>query len=132
MAACWCLFAVSPHFFWARPSLLKILPDGQPVQLTHDSFYKMSPVFSTDGARIAYTTVDPEAGWDTWVVPTLGGEPQPWLRNASGLVWVGPRQVMFSKISKSPHMGVAVAEESRIGERDVYVPAAKLGMAHPS
>lgn len=111
---------------------VKILPDGQPVQLTHDSFYKMSPVFSPDGARIAYTTVDPRFGWDTWMVPTLGGEPQTWLRNASGLVWTGPHQVMFSTIRKPPHMGIVAAEESRVGERDVYVPAEEPGMAHRS
>ena len=111
---------------------IKMLPDGQPVQLTHDSLDKMSPVFSPEAARIAYTTVDPQLGWDTWVVPTLSGEPQPWLRNASGLVWTGPQQVMFSKIRKSPQMGIVAAEESRIGERDVYVPAEEPGMAHRS
>jgi hypothetical protein len=45
----------------------------------------MGPAFSPDGVRIAYTVADPKFHWDTWVVPTLGGEPQPWLRNASGL-----------------------------------------------
>jgi Tol biopolymer transport system component len=120
-------------FFGPGQVYVKILPDGQPVQLTHDSFYKMSPAFSPDGARIAYTTVNPtQFVWDTWVVPTLGGESQPWLRNASGLVWTGPHQVMFSKIRKSPHMGIVAAEESRVGERDVYVPAEEPGMAHRS
>lgn len=119
-------------FFGPGQVYVKMLPDGQPVQLTHDSLDKMSPVFSPDGARIAYSTVDPQLGWDTWVVPTLGGEPQPWLRNASGLVWTGPKQVMFSNVRKSPHMGIVAAEESRIGERDVYVPAEEPGMAHRS
>ena len=119
-------------FFGPGQVYVKMLPDGQPVQLTHDTLDKMSPVFSPDGSRIAYTTVDPQLGWDTWMVPTLGGEPQPWLRNASGLVWTGPKQVMFSKIRKSPHMGIVAAEESRIGERDVYVPAEEPGMAHRS
>ena len=119
-------------FFGPGQVYVKMLPDGQSVQLTHDTLDKMSPVFSPDGSRIAYTTVDPQLGWDTWMVPTLGGEPQPWLRNASGLVWTGPKQVMFSKIRKSPHMGIVAAEESRIGERDVYVPAEEPGMAHRS
>lgn len=127
------VFIRGPYtFFGPGQVYVKMLPDGQPVQLTHDSLDKMSPVFSPDGARIAYTTVDPQFDWDTWVVPTLGGEPQPWLRNASGLVWTGPQQVMFSKIRKSPHMGIVAAEESRIGERDVYVPAEEPGMAHRS
>jgi DNA-binding winged helix-turn-helix (wHTH) protein/Tol biopolymer transport system component len=112
---------------------IKMLPDGQPVQLTHDSLDKMGPVFSPDGARIAYTTLDPQFNGDTWIVPTLGGgEPQPWLRNASNLVWTGPRQVLFSKMRKSPHMGIVAADESRIGERDIYVPAHEPGMAHRS
>lgn len=111
---------------------VKILPDGEPVQLTHDSVAKMSPVFSPDGARIAYTTVDQQFGWDTWTVPVLGGEPQRWLRNASGLVWTGPQQVLFSEIRKNPHMGIVAAGESRIGAHDVYLPEHELGMAHRS
>jgi Tol biopolymer transport system component len=118
-------------FFGPGQVYVKVLPDGQPVQLTHDSLDKMSPVFSPDGTRIAYTTVDPELGWDSWVVPILGGGPQPWLRNASGLVWTGPHQVMFSEIRKPPHMGIVAAEESRAGERDVYLPP-EPGMAHRS
>ena len=102
------------------------------MQLTHDGFDKMSPVFSPDGSRIAYTTVDPEYRWDTWTVPTLGGEPQRWLQNASGLVWTGPRQVLFSEIKKAPHMGIVAAEESRIGQRDVYLPMHEHAMAHRS
>ena len=119
-------------FFGPGQVYVKILPDGEPVQLTHDIVDKMSPVFSPDGTRIAYTTVDPQYGWDTWVVPTLGGEPHRWLPNASGLVWTGPGRVLFSEMKKSPHMGIVVAEESRTGERDVYLPASELGMAHRS
>ena len=92
----------------------------------------MGPAFSPDGARIAYTVADPNFHWDTWVVPTLGGEPQPWLRNASGLVWSATGQVLFSKIAKVPHMGIVTAQENRIGERDVYLPAQEEAMAHRS
>jgi len=119
-------------FFGPGQVYVKMLPDGQPVQLTHDNLDKMSPAFSPDGARIAYTTVDPRLDWDTWVIPTLGGEPQPWLRNASGLIWTGPHQLMFSKFRKPPHMGIVAAGESRIGERDIYVPREEPGMAHRS
>src|SRR6202007_1082300 len=31
---------------------VKMLPSGEPVQLTHDNRPKMSPVFSPDGSRI--------------------------------------------------------------------------------
>jgi class 3 adenylate cyclase/Tol biopolymer transport system component len=111
---------------------VKILPDGEPVQLTHDSSIKMSPTFSHDGSRIAYTTADAEFHWDTWAVPVLGGEPQLLLKNASGLVWTGSRQVLFSEIKLGLHMGIVAAEESRMGARDVYLPADERGMAHRS
>ena len=111
---------------------VKILPDGQPVQLTHDNFLKMSPTFSPDGSRIAYTTLDAQFHWDTPVVPTLGGEPQPMLRNASGLIWTGPEQVLFSEIKMGVHMGIVAAQENRIGARDIYLPETEPAMAHRS
>jgi Tol biopolymer transport system component len=120
-------------FFGPGQVYIKSLPDGQPIQLTHDNRRKMSPTFSPDGARVAYTTRE-KFDWDTWVVPTQGGEPHLWLRNASGLVWAGPHRVLFSEIEvgKSPHMGIVTAEESRLHERNVYWPAAAPGMAHRS
>jgi Tol biopolymer transport system component len=111
---------------------VKILPDGEPVQLTQDNLLKMSPVFSPDGSRIAYTAQDPEFHWDTWVVPTLGGKPQLLLRNASGLTWTGPRQVLFSEIKMGVHMGIVAAEESRMDARDIYLPEVEPAMAHRS
>jgi Tol biopolymer transport system component len=111
---------------------VKMLPEGEPVQLTRDGFLKMSPVFSPDGSRIAYTTVDSTRHWDTWVLPVLGGQPQLWLPNASGLVWWG-RKVLFSEIRENKlHMGIFAADESRAGEREVYLPASDRGMAHRS
>jgi eukaryotic-like serine/threonine-protein kinase len=112
---------------------VKMLPDGEPVQLTHDDVIKTDPVFSPDGSRIAYTTLDPQQfAWDTWVVPTLRGEPQLMMRNASGLTWTGPRQVLFSEIKKGVHMGIVAADESRLGARDVYLPTDEAAMAHRS
>ena len=111
---------------------VKRLPDGEPVQLTHDDLPKMSPAFSPDGDRIAYTTLNPPWSWDTAVVPLAGGEPQPLLRNASGLVWTGPRQVLFSEIKTGAHMGLVTAEESGTGARDIYLPADEPAMAHRS
>jgi Tol biopolymer transport system component len=111
---------------------VKILPDGEPVELTHDYLLKMSPVFSPDGTRIAYTTLDIQWNWDTSVVPVLGGKPQPFLPNASGLMWTGPRQVLFSERKMGDHMGLVTAEESRVGARDIYLPADEPSMAHRS
>ncbi len=114
-------------FFGPGQIYVKMLPDGDPVQLTHDDLNKMSPQFSADGSRIAYTTA---TDWDTWVVPVLGGEPRRMLPNASGLIWSGPNQVLFSEIRKGMHMVLVSADENRTNERDVYVPPHERGMAH--
>jgi Tol biopolymer transport system component len=111
---------------------VKFLPDGQPVQLTHDNLLKMAPAFSTDGSRIAYTTTDPSYGWNSWVVPVLGGEPEKLLPNAAALTWVDRQHVMFSEGKGGLQMGVVTATESRAGERDVYLPSTSGGMAHRS
>ncbi|HEX3353671.1 MAG TPA: protein kinase [Terriglobales bacterium] len=111
---------------------LKFLPDGQPVQLTHDGTLKMGPTFSPDGSRVAYTTFD-NFKWDTYQVPVSGGgEPKLLLPNASGLVWLDSQRVVFSEIKSGVHMALVSATESRGAERDVYVPASELGMAHRS
>jgi serine/threonine protein kinase/Tol biopolymer transport system component len=118
----------SGHFLLSGQVYVKLLPDGDPVQLTHDDSRKMSVVFSPDGSRVAYTTADSE--WKTWVVPVLGGQPQLLLSNASGLSWVDPHHVLFSEIKDGWHFGVVTATESRSEQRDVYVPPDKTGMAH--
>jgi len=120
------------RFFGPGQIYLKILPDGSPVQVSHDDLAKMSPVFSPDGTRIAYTTVNQNFQWDTWTVPVLGGEPQVMLKNASGLVWTDPRRMMFSEIRMGVHMAVVTSGESRVGQRDIYVPANEPDMAHRS
>ncbi|MEO8677543.1 MAG: protein kinase [Vicinamibacterales bacterium] len=119
-------------FYGPGQIYVKALPDGEPVQLTNDALDKMSPVFSPDGSRIAYTTVNPEFQWDTWTVPVDGGEPQMMLKNASGLVWTGPRQIMFSEIRTGVQMAVVTSEETRAAQRDVYVPPNEPDMAHRS
>jgi serine/threonine protein kinase len=106
---------------------VKLLPSGEPVQLTHDALPKMSPVFSPDGSRIAYTVP-----WDTWVVPVLGGEPRMWLPNASGLTWIDEHNLLFSEIKKGIHMALVTATENRFALRDLYVPAHERGMVHRS
>jgi len=111
---------------------VKLLPDGEPKQLTQDNFRKMSPVFSPDGSQIAYTTISAQFGWDTWLVPVLGGEPRRWLPNASGLVWLDRQRLLFSEIKTGIHMAIVTAEPTRAGARDVYVPAHERGMGHRS
>jgi hypothetical protein len=110
---------------------VKILPSGDPAQLTHDNLPKMSPVFFPDGSRIAYTTVV-GFSWDTWVVPVLSGQPERWLPNASGLVWTSPQHLMFSEIKSGEHMAVVSSNESRGESHEIYVPPHERGMAHRS
>jgi Tol biopolymer transport system component len=112
---------------------VKLLPDGNPVQLTHDGANKEGPVvFSPDGSRIAFTD-----GNATWTAPVLGGEPARLLANSSGLSWIEPppgqRRVMFSdETGDGIHMGVFDSTESRSELRTVYMPAGVSGMAHRS
>ena len=110
---------------------VKLLPDSEPVALTNDNLPKMGPVFSPDGSRIAYTVTD-GGSWDTWDVPALRGEPRRWLRNASGLTWIGTGDLLFSEIKTGSHMAIVRARESRAESRDLYVPPHDAGMAHRS
>jgi Tol biopolymer transport system component len=106
---------------------IKLLPDGEPMQLTHNGQQKMSPQFSPDSSRIAYTVP-----WDTWTVPVLGSEPRRMLPNASGLIWIEPQKLLFSEIKSGLHMAVVSASENRTEAHDVYVPPHDRGMAHRS
>jgi Tol biopolymer transport system component len=116
---------------------VKLLPGGEPVQLTHDDLDKRgSPKFSPDGTRIAYAALKPGSGWDTWVVPVLGGQPRLFLANASGLTWIegGPRQsrLLFSELTgRGDQMAIVSSTESRAQHRTVYMPS-QTGMAHRS
>jgi len=118
-------------FFGPGDVYVKLLPSGEPIQLTHDKLVKLSPTFSPDGTRIAYGTVDP---WDTWEVPVMGGEPRLMLRNASSLTWIeGGKRLLFSEIQGGGlHMGVVTTDEGRGQSRDVYLPVAERSMAHHS
>ena len=109
---------------------VKLLPDGEPVELTHDSRTKLSPIFSPDGSRIAYGTGPP---WDTWEVPVMGGEPHLMLPNASSLSWIdGGKRLLFSEIKHGVHMTVVTTDQGRGQSRDVYDPTVERGMAHHS
>jgi eukaryotic-like serine/threonine-protein kinase len=116
---------------------VKLLPNGEPVQLTHDGVRKMSPVFSPTADRIAYTTDNGSQSMDTWVVPLLGGQATPMMVNASGLTWLSnasaPAQILFSEgVHEGIHMGIAGSRENRSDDRMVYLPADRNGMAHRS
>jgi eukaryotic-like serine/threonine-protein kinase len=120
----------SSSFLGPGQIYVKFLPDGQPVQLTHDSSVKLAPAFSPDGSNIAYSTVDP---WDVIEVPVLGGESRTLLPNASSLTWIeGGQRLLFSEIKEGLHMVLVTADQSRGQSRDVYVPPGERSMIHHS
>jgi Tol biopolymer transport system component/tRNA A-37 threonylcarbamoyl transferase component Bud32 len=117
-------------FFGTGQLYVKMLPDGEPVALTHDATAKMSPAFSPDGSVIAYGTATP---FDTWEVPVLGGEAHLMFPNASSLTWIdGGKRLLFSEIKEGIHMAVVTTDEGRGQNREVYVPSSDRSMAHHS
>jgi eukaryotic-like serine/threonine-protein kinase len=117
---------------------IKLLPDGEPVQLTHDGKDKMSPAFTPGGDRIVYGVpalmTDPMS-WSTWTVSIFGGEPKLLLSNASALTWIpeaSPPRVLFSQVDTGTHMSIVTSAENRTEGRTVYSPAALGAMAHRS
>ncbi len=117
---------------------VKLLPDGEPVQLTRDGMNKMSPVFAPGGDRIAYGVtggMGSRESWATWTVPVFGGEPSLLLSNTSALTWIpgpGPRRILFSEWDNAPHMSVVTSTENRSDPRTVYAPPGPNAMAHRS
>ncbi|HUS05042.1 MAG TPA: winged helix-turn-helix domain-containing protein, partial [Bryobacteraceae bacterium] len=112
---------------------VKMLPSGEPVQLTNNSKWKYGLAFSPDGSRIAYTVSEGgPSGWKTFTVATLGGEPSLLLSNAAGLTWLDDHRFLFSEIRTGEHMGVVTAAEDRSGYRQVYFPEHERRMAHLS
>jgi DNA-binding winged helix-turn-helix (wHTH) protein len=53
---------------WIGPGQIyvKLLPDGEPVQLTHDDLIKTDPTFSPDGSRIAFSIHSTFSGTPGW------------------------------------------------------------------
>ncbi len=126
-------FIRGPGTFITRGDIwLKLLPSGEPKQLTHDDKQKMGPAFSPDGSQITYTVVDSAFGWRTYSVPVLGGDPQLLLTNAAGLTWAGEHELLFSEIKNGIHMALVTSDDTRLHERDIYVPPTARGMVHRS
>lgn len=121
---------LTPDQIW-----VKLLPNGEPVQVTHDPRDKYDIAFSPDGARIAYTAFhegDTQFPFDTASVSSLGGESQLMLPNAAGLSWLDDHHLLFSQIKAGVHMGIVTAEPDRSQLREIYFPAQDRGMAHYS
>ena len=118
-------------FLGAGHIFVKLLPNGESVQLTTSPGRILGPVFTPDGTRVAYTNV--VAGqWDTWTVPVSGGQPVRLLPNASGLTWIADHEVLFSEIKSGLHMGIVTAADSRAAWREIYRDPDEHAMAHYS
>src|SRR5579862_3713430 len=128
-------FRGGSYFLGTGQVYVKLLSSGESKQLTDDRMEKYGPAFSSDGSRVAYSVLDPNAGaFVTWTVPVLGGQPSQLMSNAAGLSWLGPDRILFSEVmaGTAVHMGIVTARESRAEERPIYFPAHERGMAHYS
>ena len=112
---------------------LKVLPNGEPVQVTHDPRPKYNISFSSGGDRIAYT-IFPDAPhlFQTYTVSTLGGDSELFLPNSAGLSWLDDGHLLFSQIKSGIHMGIVTSKPDRSDLREIYFPAHERGMAHYS
>jgi DNA-binding winged helix-turn-helix (wHTH) protein/Tol biopolymer transport system component len=120
---------LSPGQIW-----LRLLPDGEPVQLTHTSGLIFAPTFTPDGTHVAYSAVDQAPGgtWNTWVVPITGGEAVKLLPNASALSFIGPHTVMYSEFKTGMHLGIVSSRDDRSEHHEIYLPSHERAMAHYS
>jgi DNA-binding winged helix-turn-helix (wHTH) protein/Tol biopolymer transport system component len=107
---------------------VKLLPNGDPVPITHDTRPKFGLSFSPDGSQIGYTVA--QGKWDTYTVSPLGGEPKLLLSNASGLTWLDEHKLLFSEMATGAHMGLVTATKTRSEYRRIYFPEDERGMAH--
>jgi DNA-binding winged helix-turn-helix (wHTH) protein/Tol biopolymer transport system component len=118
-------------FFSPGQIYVKLLPNGESVQLTNDDAFKYAPAFAPDSSRVAYTYASATTyAWDTYTVPVLGGQPTRLLPNASGLTWTTDQQLLYAEIKTDLHMGIVTSRESRADRREIYFPANKRAMAH--
>lgn len=112
----------------------KILPNGEAVLIANDSRNKYGLAFSPDGSQIAYTVWQNDAAsqWQTFTVPTLGGEPRLLMANAAGLTWMDERSLLFSRVKSGLHMGVVTSAANFSNLREIYYPEHERRMAHYS
>ncbi len=110
---------------------VKILPSGEPRQLTHDPRPKYGLAFSPDGSQLAYSSMQ-ESGFSTYVVSVLGGEPYLLLDNAAGLTWLNPNQLLYSRIRSGLHMGVVTQSVAGGDFHEIYFPTNERNMVHYS
>ncbi len=127
-------FKGNAPFATSGPIYAKILPNGDAVQITNDPRNKYGLAFSPDGSQISYTVWqnDGPGQWQTFTVPTLGGEPRLLQSNAAGLTWLDERSLLFSRVKTGVHMGIVTSDVNFSDIRPVYFPEYERRMAHYS
>jgi Tol biopolymer transport system component len=122
-------FIRSENWFLTPDQLyVKLMPDGEPVQITRDPRPKYGLSFSPDGSRIAYTVFP----WTAYTVSALGGELVRLLANSAGTTWLDQRHILFSEVSSGQHMGIVTTTDTRSEYRKIYFPREERGMVHLS
>jgi Transcriptional regulatory protein, C terminal/WD40-like Beta Propeller Repeat len=100
---------------------LKALPEGDLMQLTHETGSIFAPNFTPDGTRVTYSVADdpepPGEPWDARIVPITGGASALLLPNASGLSFIGPHEVLYSEFRAGIHLGLVTSADDRSRHR---------------
>jgi eukaryotic-like serine/threonine-protein kinase len=117
---------LTPDDIW-----VKLLPNGEPVQVTHDPRPKYNIAFSPDSSHIVYTSFGKNL-FQTYIVSSLGGDSQLLFPNAAGLSWLNDGRLLFSQIKTGVHMGIVTSKSDRSDLREIYYPVQDRGMAHYS
>jgi DNA-binding winged helix-turn-helix (wHTH) protein/Tol biopolymer transport system component len=121
----------SSPFMSADEIYVKMLPNGEARRVSSDPSIKYNLAFSPDGSQVAYTVME-DRTFSTYTVSVLGGERHRLLRNAAGLSWLSPEQLLFSRIRTGLHLGVVTQNINGSGFRELYYPPHERAMAHYS
>src|SRR5262249_10721077 len=91
---------------------VKLLPNGDSVELTKGVTTRFGPVFTPDGTRVAYTEVDASASgvsWDTWTVAVLGERSCFWKCD----IWFGDKALGLKETNDRCHSLLPSWEDGR-------------------
>jgi DNA-binding winged helix-turn-helix (wHTH) protein/Tol biopolymer transport system component len=116
-------------FMSADQIYVKMLPQGEARRVTDDKRIKYGLAFSPSGSDIAYTVLE-TPNFATYTVSVLGGDSHLFLKNAAGLSWLSPNQILFSRVNSGIHLGVVTATVTGDHLREIYFPSHERGMAH--
>jgi len=127
------VFIRGPGYFASAGQVYaKMLPDGEPVALTHDEDRKLQTEFSPNGSRVAYTVINQNGSWDTWTAPVSWERPAVVVTEGerADVAWRGPTCVFGDQDRPAHGYRRCVGESHRT--REIYDPPTMRGMAHLS